>query len=78
MTSRGTTEATETGESRRIEPNLTRSPSRTVTTQAASLPETFSYRVKRVLLGPPLVSEQLGGQRLGKPTALAVLSSDVM
>jgi len=69
---------TEVGEGRRIEPDLTRSPSRTDTTQAASLPETLSYRIKRVLLGPPLVSEQLGGQRLGKPTALAVLSSDVM
>jgi amino acid transporter len=69
---------TRTGETRRIEPDLTRSPSRTDTTQAANLPETLTYRIKRVLLGPPLVSEQLGGQRLGKPTALAVLSSDVM
>jgi amino acid transporter len=57
---------------------LTRSPARTDTTVAASLPESLRYRVKRVLLGPPLVSEQLHGQRLGKPTALAVLSSDVM
>ena len=57
---------------------LTRSPTRTDTTLAASLPESFRYRVKRVLLGPPLVSDQLHGQRLGKPTALAVLSSDVM
>ena len=47
-------------------------------TLAASLPESLRYRVKRVLLGPPLVSDQLQGQRLGKPTALAVLSSDVM
>ncbi len=31
-----------------------------------------------MLLGPPLVSDDLHGQRLGKPTALAVLSSDVM
>jgi amino acid transporter len=53
-------------------------PARTDTTLAASLPERLSYRVKRVLLGPPLVTEQLRGQRLGKPTALAVLSSDVM
>ena len=75
VTSGATTRTTET---QRLEPNLTRSPSRTDTTQAANLPETFSYRVKRLLLGPPLVSEQLGGQRLGKPTALAVLSSDVM
>ena len=59
-------------------PTLWRSPTRTDTTLAANLPETFSYRVKRFLLGPPLVSEDLVGQRLGKPTALAVLSSDVM
>ena len=58
--------------------DLTRSPDRTDTTIAASLPESLRYRIKRILLGPPLVSEQLGGQRLGKPTALAVLSSDVM
>src|SRR5579863_2343641 len=42
------------------------------------LPETVSYRLKRTLLGPPLVNEDLRGQRLGKPVALAVLSSDVM
>src|SRR5215469_937188 len=58
--------------------DLTRSPARTDTTLAANLPESLRYRVKRVLLGPPLVSDQLHGQRLGKPTALAVLSSDVM
>jgi amino acid transporter len=34
--------------------------------------------MKRLLLGPPLISDQLSGERLGKPTALAVLSSDVM
>ena len=57
---------------------LERSPARTDTTIAASLPESRRYRLKRVLLGPPLVSDELHGQRLGKPTALAVLSSDVM
>jgi amino acid transporter len=44
----------------------------------AALPESRSYRLKRRLLGPPLISDQLNDQRLGKPTALAVLSSDVM
>jgi amino acid transporter len=58
--------------------DLTRSPVRIDTTLAADLPESLRYRVKRVLLGPPLVSDDLHGQRLGKPTALAVLSSDVM
>jgi hypothetical protein len=42
------------------------------------LPESLGYRMKRWLLGPPLVNEDLRGQRLGKPVALAVLSSDVM
>jgi hypothetical protein len=42
------------------------------------VPETMRYRIKRVLLGPPLVNDDLHGERLGKPTALAVLSSDVM
>ncbi len=54
------------------------SPKRTLDSVAASLPERLSYKVKRRLLGPPLVTDDLGGQRLGKPTALAVLSSDVM
>jgi amino acid transporter len=58
--------------------DLTRTPARIDTTLAASLPESVRYRVKRYLLGPPLVSDQITGQRLGKPTALAVLSSDVM
>lgn len=42
------------------------------------VPESGSYRLKRLLLGRPLINEDLQGQRLGKPTALAVLSSDVM
>jgi amino acid transporter len=42
------------------------------------LPESRLYHWKRFLLGPPLVSERLHGERLGKPVALAVLSSDVM
>ncbi|HET6793367.1 MAG TPA: APC family permease, partial [Acidimicrobiales bacterium] len=45
---------------------------------ADELPERAGYRVKRLLLGPPLVSESLHTERLGRPTALAVLSSDVM
>ncbi|HUY21470.1 MAG TPA: amino acid permease [Acidimicrobiales bacterium] len=71
-------ETTDTDTRLRPEPVLTKSPSRTDTTLTASLPERLSYRVKRVLLGPPLVTDQLHRQRLGKPTALAVLSSDVM
>ncbi|HXR68954.1 MAG TPA: APC family permease, partial [Dermatophilaceae bacterium] len=62
----------------RPQPRLTSAPGRRSTVKTAQLPEMLGYRVKRFLLGPPLVNDQLEGQRLGKPTALAVLSSDVM
>ena len=38
--------------------------------------DTFWYTAKTKLLGPPLVNEQLGEQRLSKPLALGVLSPD--
>src|SRR6201992_1265425 len=38
-------------------------------------PEGFWYSAKKRLLGPPLVNEQLGEQRLSKPLALGVLST---
>jgi len=40
------------------------------------LPEPLSYRLKKALLGPPLVTERLKEERLGKPTALGVLAPD--
>jgi amino acid transporter len=40
------------------------------------MPDGFWYSTKRRLLGPPLVNEQLGEQRLSKPLALGVLSPD--
>ena len=42
----------------------------------AEIPEPLSYRIKNRLLGPPLHSEQLEHETLGKPTALAVFASD--
>jgi amino acid transporter len=39
-------------------------------------PDSFAYRAKRKVLGPPLHSDELDHQRLGKPTALAVFASD--
>jgi len=53
-------------------------PGRSSSGTSPYLPETSAYRWKRKLLGPPLVSEALHTERLGKPVALAVLSSDVM
>ena len=44
--------------------------------QGNELPETFWYSVKRRMLGPPLVTEQLRQERLSKPLALGVLSCD--
>jgi amino acid transporter len=43
---------------------------------SVSLPERLGYRVKRVLLGPPLVTAQLHEEKLSKKIALGVLSSD--
>ncbi|HLX77358.1 MAG TPA: APC family permease, partial [Acidimicrobiales bacterium] len=42
------------------------------------LPETIGYKLTKALLGPPLSSDRQSKERLGKPTALAVLSSDVI
>ena len=78
MSSHGTSTGTTESKTERPQPRLTNAPIRTSTLKTAHLPETLNYRVKRFLLGPPLVNDQLHGQRLGKPTALAVLSSDVM
>jgi amino acid transporter len=38
--------------------------------------ESLGYAIKRRLLGPPLVNEQLSEERLSKPLALGVLSCD--
>ena len=42
----------------------------------ADLPESFWYSVKRRLLGPPMVNEQLQQPASVKALALGVLSSD--
>jgi amino acid transporter len=47
-----------------------------ISTVKLDLPETLRYRLKNRLLGPPLVNEQLSGERLGRPSALGVLSPD--
>src|SRR5260370_14111360 len=43
---------------------------------AAELRAGFWYAVRRGVLGPPLVTEQLKNQRLSRPLALGVLSCD--
>ena len=42
------------------------------------IPESLSYRLKRRLLGPPLVTERLKQERLGKPMALGVIAPDMI
>jgi amino acid transporter len=44
--------------------------------RTGGLPDTFWYSTKRRLLGPPLVNQDLGEQRLSNPLALGVLSPD--
>jgi amino acid transporter len=39
-------------------------------------PESWGYRLKRLVLGRPLVTEQLSGQRLNRAIALGVLAPD--
>ncbi|HKN97037.1 MAG TPA: amino acid permease [Pseudonocardiaceae bacterium] len=45
---------------------------------ASGLQESMGYVLKRLLLGRPLINEQLSGERLSNPVALGVLSSDAM
>src|SRR6202140_1313077 len=51
-----------------------RAPSHTVD----DYPESWQYRLKNTLLGRPLVSEQLGRERLSKPIAFGVLAPDMI
>jgi amino acid transporter len=45
---------------------------------AGTYPETLGYRLKRKLLGPPLVTEALETERLSKPVAMGVLTCDMI
>src|SRR6516162_1514194 len=52
-----------------------------VSTSASSAPvvaENLRYRIKRRILGPPMVTEQLQAERLSKPIAMGVLSCDMI
>jgi amino acid transporter len=43
---------------------------------AVDIPESLGYRVKRKVLGKPLVNDQLYGEKLSRPIALGVLAPD--
>ena len=53
-----------------------RARARSPLTAPVDLPESRRYRLKKRLLGPPLDTDRLEHERLGKPTALAVFASD--
>ncbi|MGH3210504.1 MAG: APC family permease, partial [Trebonia sp.] len=44
--------------------------------RGSELPETFGYTLKRKLLGPPLVNDQMGDEKLSRAIGLGVLSPD--
>src|SRR5579875_3039474 len=54
------------------------SPMNTPTLPPAAYPESLTYRLKRKLLGPPLVTEALETERLSKPVAMGVLTCDMI
>jgi amino acid transporter len=45
---------------------------------AGSYPESWAYRLKNRILGPPMVSEQLTQERLSTPVAIGVLAPDMI
>ncbi|MFN2582839.1 MAG: amino acid permease [Candidatus Dormibacteria bacterium] len=53
-------------------------PEASIAVDSSRYPESFSYRLKNVLLGRPLVSEQLEHQRLSKKVAFGVLAPDMI
>jgi len=57
-------------------PRSTKAPRPLPPTPEVVLPESRRYRLKNRLLGPPLATDQLEHERLGRPTALAVFASD--
>lgn len=43
-----------------------------------NLPESLGYRVKKRLLGQPLVNDELHGEKLSNPTALGIMGIDMI
>src|SRR6185437_9563961 len=59
-----------------VSPTTARAPTSLPGVAAQEIPETWRYRMKNRLLGPPLVTEQLASERLRNPIALGVLAPD--
>ncbi|MDP9464996.1 MAG: amino acid permease [Actinomycetota bacterium] len=60
----------------RANPAPQHQPVETTTASIPTIPEPLGYRLKNKVLGPPLHSDRLEHETLGKPTALAVFASD--
>src|SRR4051794_5194547 len=69
-----------------MDADISEAPVKEVTTSAVpqpkaqdhlvDLPEPVGYRIKKRILGPPINTDRLAHERLGRPTALAVFASD--
>jgi len=59
-------------------PSRILAPERIEPTGALNYPESFAYRLKNRILGPPMVSEQLTQERLANPVAIGVLAPDMI
>ena len=53
-------------------------PERPELSGALNYPESWAYRLKNRILGPPMVSEQLTQERLANPVAIGVLAPDMI
>jgi amino acid transporter len=53
-------------------------PERSESPSAINYPESWAYRLKNKILGPPMVSEQLTQERLANPVAIGVLAPDMI
>ena len=53
-------------------------PESSISVDSSRYPESWTYRLKNVLLGRPLVSEQLGQEKLSKKVAFGVLAPDMI
>jgi len=53
-------------------------PEVSVPSGAETYPESWAYRLKNRILGPPMVSEQLTQERLSTPVAIGVLAPDMI
>jgi len=59
-------------------PSRNLAPERSESPSAINYPESWAYRVKNKILGPPMVSEQLTQERLANPVAIGVLAPDMI